>query len=71
MDSRLEKYYDGRSCDIGLDRSSAIAAFAALLNGNTHGGDLFKMHDDSFMQKNLYPEDFDYWMTEKKEALSV
>ncbi|MBQ9041426.1 MAG: hypothetical protein IJ111_01260 [Eggerthellaceae bacterium] len=66
MDERLEKYYDGRSCEIGLDRSSAIAAFASLLNGETQDGRLFDMTPDSLMEEFLYPEDYAFWLESKR-----
>lgn len=66
MHERLEKYYDGRTCGDYIDESSAISALAALIDGRTHGGALFKMHSDEFMKEHLYPEDYEFWMEQKR-----
>ena len=68
--SRLVKYHSGFSCNDDPGQGSALAALFALENGNTHEGALFIMHPDNFMKKYLYPEDFEYWMEQKKHYLN-
>lgn len=69
MHERLEKYYDGRTCNDDPLRSSALAALWALCEGRTHDGDLFRMHSDEFINAYLFPEDYEYWIAEKRKAL--
>lgn len=70
MHERLKKYYNGRTCDNGVDTSSALAWFAALLDGDYRNGAIFQLNSDEFMQEYLYPEDFEYWLQKKEEFLA-
>lgn len=66
MDERLQKYYDGRSVGENIGRGSAVSALAALVGGKTYGGALFKMHSDETMKEHLYPEDYAFWLEQKR-----
>lgn len=70
MYERLKKYHDGRTCDNGVDTSSALAWFTALLNDDVRDGAIFKLNSDEFMKEYLYPEDYDYWLQKKAEYLA-
>lgn len=74
MDEFTRKYggYGEKNFSVGEDwnRSSALGAFRALLKGNDHNGDLFRMYTDEFMREYLLPEDFAYWLECKAAAIS-
>lgn len=70
MDERLKKYYPLCALDEDCDRGSALAAFSALLRGDTRDGKLFLMVSDELMEQHLQEDDYRYWL-DCKSALSA